>query len=1091
MNILKAIAIMLLCAAIFAASAAAQGSRKDDVVFGPRGVPMAGASVAICTEPATTSTAPCSPLAALYSDSALTHALANPLSTDGLGNYFFYAAPGKYTIEIYGPGITTRVLPDVILPSDPSAPTFTSVTTTSGISAFSLSLAGNLAVSGNVAVAGTLTVGGVPITGGGGGSGASLSANNIFTGNDSFKGPVPYWDWQAWGASGSQQATTASSAIAASSTTIPLAAAIDFANGEGLDIDGAGAATSLSTPTGAATAVQGSTGSTSHTYQIRACDALRGCTAAESVTLSNAPATLTPSNYVQGAVNPQSGAAFFAIYKDGAAWDTFSAEASPPYTIGQSPSSNIVRTGGSTVTATVNQFCPECNFAIVGSQVTVSGTTNFNGTFTITNIAYISGAILQLVWTSSGTNTTETAGTITQPIPWFDRGAGAVAEWPSNVPTTPSSSATPQRYIGTISAGGGTASLTVTPATSTAVSSGISIEHDDTAAANAADAACAAGGGGLVYVPRGTYNIFGSLTFAGTEGAPCTVEIMGGVNAANTTDVNPGWAFDGLGGGNLVLSYAQSPTAGWTAMQYGTGAYPVWYSTGTVTLKNLYGGYVNGNYFESGAFSAENYLINVQVAANATSFEGDSGALVRFEGCCSNYVTGGSFLGNRQAGPRGVDDPIAFDNLNGANTPANLVYVNGATLYNGGILMRGETASLGPNVNTVHVSNLLMEDALTSWMDIDSRNEAFDLIELDVDTVSDTTGNNVPLINIAGYYNPIEHVVINVANQGGDAMSPYVGSSVLSVFGQNPCVAGVTILSGPENGQIFQGTATDCGYMASLGQTGFAASRVTSTDNQSAGAGQQGGSLNVALQPPMNCAATPATSGGSLADGTYTYLMTALNGLNTAESTPLPYQSWWSQLITATLTSGGGHGEISVACSASAGAASYRLYGRTGGAAGVTGYIANSSPTIVDTGAALTSGGLPLPENESGNASVVRFTANGNHYVLQGDTGFGTATPQHVVDAAGDFIRGQGGFINGGHMNQSAANTDFAGAAACSGGAKTITFGAAYSSTPVILIFDETSPGGASLTAKSASSFAVACTGASDAFDYIVIGNPN
>ena len=53
------------------------------------------------------------------------------------------------------------------------------------------------------------------------------------------------------------------------------------------------------------------------------------------------------------------------------------------YVIGQSPSSNIVRTGGSSVTATVNQYCPECNYAIVGSQITVSGTTNFNGTFTV------------------------------------------------------------------------------------------------------------------------------------------------------------------------------------------------------------------------------------------------------------------------------------------------------------------------------------------------------------------------------------------------------------------------------------------------------------------------------------------------------------------------------------------------------------------------------------------------------------------------------------------------------------------------------------------------------------------------------------
>ena len=129
--------------------AGAQGSRKDDMVMNARGVPQAGAFVAICAQPANTSTTPCSPLANLYSNAALTQALANPITTDGLGNYLFYAAPGKYTIQIYGPGITTKVMTDVILPNDPSAPAFTTVTSTAGISAFSLTLTGDLSVTGD------------------------------------------------------------------------------------------------------------------------------------------------------------------------------------------------------------------------------------------------------------------------------------------------------------------------------------------------------------------------------------------------------------------------------------------------------------------------------------------------------------------------------------------------------------------------------------------------------------------------------------------------------------------------------------------------------------------------------------------------------------------------------------------------------------------------------------------------------------------------------------------------------------------------------------------------------------------------------
>jgi hypothetical protein len=140
----------------------AQGVRKDDIVVNSRGVPLAGATVRVCAMPA--SGQPCAPLAQIFSDAALTQALVNPATTDGLGNYFFYATPGRYMVEISGPGITTRQIPDVLLPNDPTAPSFSSVSSSGGISAFSLNLSGNLAVNGNAAVAGTLSGGTLNLT---------------------------------------------------------------------------------------------------------------------------------------------------------------------------------------------------------------------------------------------------------------------------------------------------------------------------------------------------------------------------------------------------------------------------------------------------------------------------------------------------------------------------------------------------------------------------------------------------------------------------------------------------------------------------------------------------------------------------------------------------------------------------------------------------------------------------------------------------------------------------------------------------------------------------------------------------------------
>jgi hypothetical protein len=130
---------LLLCFAILSCSLAfgqryenhpAMKTRSDGAL-----VP-ASATIAICTQPATTGTTPCSPLATLYSDSSLTTACngtskdgsssgagncSNPLVTDSKGNYHFYAQPSAYTIQIYGSGLTTTSEPDVIVPVNSAA----------------------------------------------------------------------------------------------------------------------------------------------------------------------------------------------------------------------------------------------------------------------------------------------------------------------------------------------------------------------------------------------------------------------------------------------------------------------------------------------------------------------------------------------------------------------------------------------------------------------------------------------------------------------------------------------------------------------------------------------------------------------------------------------------------------------------------------------------------------------------------------------------------------------------------------------------------------------------------------------------------
>lgn len=101
--------------------------RLDGTVNTSQGVGLSGVSVYVCTQPASTDDIPPSPLATIYSDADGT-VLANPLETDGLGNYFFYAASGLYTIVVYDSlgRIETQVFEDQAVLS-PGGGTITSI----------------------------------------------------------------------------------------------------------------------------------------------------------------------------------------------------------------------------------------------------------------------------------------------------------------------------------------------------------------------------------------------------------------------------------------------------------------------------------------------------------------------------------------------------------------------------------------------------------------------------------------------------------------------------------------------------------------------------------------------------------------------------------------------------------------------------------------------------------------------------------------------------------------------------------------------------------------------------------------------------
>ena len=541
-----------------------QGTRKDDIVFNSRGIPLAGATVRVCAMPATGQ--PCAPLALIYSDAALTQAIANPTTTDGLGNYFFYAAPGKYEIEISGPSITTKQIPNIVLPNDPSSPTFSGA-----ISAFSLNLSGNLSVTGNTTVIGSLASGtlnlanqSTPPGAAGAGtvnlytkttdkrlyykdetgteigpiasaSGAQTNIVNTFTATQNFdadvetKGPNPNFSFARYGGYSSTTSTPPSTTgtISSGSSTLTLASAQDFANGQGIVVYKAGPATGLTTPgTPTVTPINLLNGATTYNYRAVAEDRSGGLTAAGTAgstttgaaTLGANTVTLTSCVRISGVAtytsssnhNLQAGAQISIAGFTGGVFDSCNGVK----TIAATPTGTTFTTNDGTVPNETNTTgSPTATVYACNTLTFPSG--SFSGSNTIHYWIYrsVGAGAFSLVGVAQGLD------------PWWQDCALPAPAVPSYVPGTPPGSAQPGYLATTITSGGGTTTLTLANAAGTTATSQ-TVLHDNSVPLKNAVQATNSAGGGTVYIPNGgaapwwVFNAvtdFSTLTLGGSE----------------------------------------------------------------------------------------------------------------------------------------------------------------------------------------------------------------------------------------------------------------------------------------------------------------------------------------------------------------------------------------------------------------------------------------------------------------------------------------------------------------------------------------------------------------------------------------------
>lgn len=111
----------------FATVAMGQGAQRQNIVFSGSGRPIAGASVFLCVSgstPVQGANPPCT-LASMYSNPNLSAGslITQPLLTDGLGNYIYFAASGTYVEVIQATTFSYFVTNPLVLSCAPSSAT--------------------------------------------------------------------------------------------------------------------------------------------------------------------------------------------------------------------------------------------------------------------------------------------------------------------------------------------------------------------------------------------------------------------------------------------------------------------------------------------------------------------------------------------------------------------------------------------------------------------------------------------------------------------------------------------------------------------------------------------------------------------------------------------------------------------------------------------------------------------------------------------------------------------------------------------------------------------------------------------------------
>jgi hypothetical protein len=687
------------------------------------------------------------------------------------------------------------------------------------------------------------------------------------------KGPNPAVDIRAYGARSISPAPSTTATAKAASRLVTLANGSQFLNGDTIRIDAAGPPTTLTTPTGisvtASVNAGGSPvapssvrGAATYSYKVIACDKSGGCTAA-----STAGTTTTGAATLGRVTAKISGIALSG--------QTLTVNTASPH--GFSRNALVIIQYFSTKTPLfegfwiINSTPTTTSFTCkVGIDSRVGGTPTSDtsgGTAVSFNANTVTWTPVANTWKyyvfgRSGGNF-DLIGTSYPTEAFFNDYGSPMMDnqtFPTFVPTKAPALATPQYLVTTVASGGGTNRITIINATTSAVSGSAVLFGNDRAFLSAMTAA---GTGGRVYIPAGSWPMAGFITQPVSN---IVIEQFGNM-AFEDTFATKNVYWHGIGGYFL-------PAFGWNTLPaiLTHHAYPIVYQSGSSSSSvikhvGIFASMNNGalDIYNDGA--TETSFEEVAMSTNGGATTDYMGQMMRVRSGGFSYRFSKSLFLGAQA-PTGSEDDISYSFL-----PAIVFTPNGETATgNFGFKQCWFIGRSGVEENHSNSSNGvgfdLMEDIQTQNMDIPL-----------------LTSSSYPTPN-AGFWG------VNMENIS-PADFPTALVANLSFGGAGGTVKLTNLSNSPQgNHSVFTGGPLSI-YVE--GPTGVAASNVTpATDATGSGSAsltgfgvQANGTATIGYQMGLPSAPTAVpVAGGSLSPGTYYYRIMAIdaNGNSTAVS---------------------------------------------------------------------------------------------------------------------------------------------------------------------------------------------------------------